>query len=71
MGEPAQEQVEVREKSAQEQTVVEAKLPQGQAPPEKTPTPKPWTTRGGRKKTRDMTQEPMKPKKAPTARSAP
>jgi hypothetical protein len=50
--------------------VVGAKLPQEQAPPEKTPSPKPQTTRA-KKKTGDSTWGPTKPRRAPAARSAP
>jgi hypothetical protein len=53
----AHEQAEARAKSTQEPIVVGAKLPQEQAPLEKTPTPKPQMTQA-RKKTGDAMQGP-------------
>ena len=70
-GELAQEQFEVGEKSAQEQTIAETKPLQEQALPEKTSTPKSRMTQQRKKRSGDAMQETSKPKKVPTARLAP
>ena len=67
MDELTHEMVEIGAKSAQEQMLVGAKQLQEQAPPKKSPAPKPQTTRVKKKKTGDIARGPEKPKRAPAA----
>ena len=70
MNEPVHKQAEIGVKSTQEQMVVGLKLPQEQAPPEKTPAPKPRTTHG-RKKEGDAERGPAKPRSTSATRAVP